>query len=37
MIHLGVHNHPIGDGKCMESLEETKRLIAKEVVYMFDA
>ncbi len=30
-IHLGVHNHPIVDGKCKESLEETKRLIIKEV------
>ncbi len=30
-IHLGVHNHPVVDGKCRESIEETKRLIAKEV------
>jgi hypothetical protein len=30
-IHLGVHNHLVADGKCRESLEETKKLIAKEV------
>jgi hypothetical protein len=30
-IHLRVHNHPIANGKCREFLEETKRLIAKEV------
>jgi hypothetical protein len=37
MIHLGVHNHPIVDGKCWESIKETKRLIAKEVDHMPDA
>ncbi len=31
-IHLGVHNHLIVDGKCRESLEETRRLIVEEVV-----
>jgi hypothetical protein len=31
VIHLGVHNHPAADGECMESLEETKRLIVEEV------
>jgi len=30
-IHLDVHNHPVVDGKCQESVKETKRLIAKEV------
>jgi hypothetical protein len=33
-IHFGVLNHPIADGKCKESLEETRRLITKEVVCM---
>jgi hypothetical protein len=37
MIHLGVHNHPIVDGKCRESIKETKRLIAEEVDHMPDA
>jgi hypothetical protein len=32
MIHLGVHNHLVVDGKCRESLDETRRLITKEVV-----
>jgi hypothetical protein len=31
VIHLGVHNHPIADGKCKEILEEIRRSIAKEV------
>jgi hypothetical protein len=30
-IHLGVHNHPIADGKCWESIEEIRRLIVEEV------
>ncbi len=30
-IHLRVHNHPVEDGKCKESLEETRRLIVEEV------
>jgi len=30
-IHLGVHNHLIVDGKCQESVEETRRLITKKV------
>jgi hypothetical protein len=30
-IHLGVHNHPIVDGKCRESLEETRKLIINKV------
>ncbi len=33
-IHFGVHNHSIANGKCKESLEETRRLITKEVVFM---
>ncbi len=33
-IHLGVHNYLVVDGKCKESLEETRRLITKEVVHM---
>jgi hypothetical protein len=36
-IHLGVHNHPIVDGKCKESLEEIRRSIAKEVDRMPNA
>jgi hypothetical protein len=31
MIHLGVHNHPIVDGKWQESVEEIRRLIVEEV------
>jgi type III secretory pathway lipoprotein EscJ len=31
VIHLGVHNHHVIDGKCQESVEEIKRLITKEV------
>jgi hypothetical protein len=30
-IHLGVHNHPITDGKCWELIEESRRLNAEEV------
>jgi hypothetical protein len=33
VIHFGVHNHLVIDGKCRESLDETRRLITKEVVY----
>jgi hypothetical protein len=36
IIHLGVHNHFDADGKCKESLEETRRLIVEEVVCMLD-
>jgi hypothetical protein len=36
-IHLGVHNHPIVDGKCQEFVEKTRRLIAKEVDRMLNA
>jgi hypothetical protein len=32
MIYLGVHNYHVANGKCKESLEETRRLITKEVV-----
>jgi len=35
-INLGVHNHHVANGKCMESLKETRRLIAKEVDCMLD-
>jgi hypothetical protein len=31
VIHLGVHNHFVVDGKCQKSVEETKRLIAEKV------
>jgi hypothetical protein len=31
MIHLGVHNHPIVNGKWQESIEEIRRLIVEEV------
>jgi hypothetical protein len=31
MIHLGVHNHLVTNGKCRELVKETRRLIAKEV------
>jgi hypothetical protein len=30
-IHLGVHNRLVADGKCRESVEETRRLITKKV------
>jgi hypothetical protein len=36
-IHLGVHNHPIADGKCQELVKETRRLNAKEVDHMPNA
>ncbi len=36
-IHLGVHNHPIMDGKCREFIEETRRFIVKEVNCTLDA
>jgi hypothetical protein len=31
IIHLGVHNHHVADGKCWELVEETRRLIAEEI------
>jgi len=31
VIHFGVHNHLVADGKCKEFLEKTRRLNAKEV------
>jgi hypothetical protein len=31
VIHLCVHNHPIADGKCLEFVAETRRLIIEEV------
>jgi hypothetical protein len=37
MIHLGVHNHPVVDGKFQELVEETRRFIAKEVDRTLDA
>ncbi len=37
MIHFGVYNHLIADGKCWESIEDTRRLITKEVDCMLDA
>jgi hypothetical protein len=30
-IHLDVHNHFVMDGKCWESIEETRRLNLKEL------
>jgi hypothetical protein len=36
-IHLGVHNHLVTNGKCRESIKETRRLIAKEVDCMLNA
>jgi hypothetical protein len=36
-IHLGVHKHLVVDGKCREYVDETKRLISKEVNHMLDA
>jgi len=36
VIHLGVHNHLVADGKCHELNKETRRLIAEEVDRMFD-
>ncbi len=36
-IHLGVHKHPMADGKCREFVDETRRLIVKEVNHMLDA
>jgi hypothetical protein len=29
VIHLGVHNHLVVDGKCWELIEETRRLMAR--------
>ncbi len=36
-IHLGVHNHPIVNGKCKEFLDEIRRLITYEVIRMPNA
>jgi hypothetical protein len=35
-IHLGVHNHLVVDGKCQKFIENTRRLITKEVDHMPD-
>ncbi len=32
-IHLGVHKHPIADGMCKESMDETRSLIEEKVDY----
>ncbi len=37
MIHLGVHNHLVVDGKCQEFVKETRMLIIEEVDRMPDA
>jgi hypothetical protein len=37
MIHLGVHNHPIANGKCKEFLDKTRRLIIEEAICTHDA
>jgi hypothetical protein len=31
VIHFGVHNHPVMDGKCWEFVEETRRLNIEEL------
>jgi len=36
-IHLGVHNNLVANGKCWESIKETRRLIAEEVECMLNA
>ncbi len=36
VIHLKVHKHLVVDGKCRESMDETKRLIIEEVNRMPD-
>ncbi len=36
-IHVGVHNHPVADGKCREFVEEIRRLIAEELDRMLNA
>ncbi len=33
MIHFGVHNLLVANGKCKESLKETRRLIVKEDIH----
>jgi hypothetical protein len=30
-IHLGMHNHPVSDGICLETLDTISSLIAQEV------
>ncbi len=35
-IHFKVHKHLVADGKCKESMDETRRLIAKEVDHTLD-
>jgi hypothetical protein len=35
-IHFRVHKHFVANGKCKESMDETRRLIAKEVDHMLD-
>jgi hypothetical protein len=35
-IHLGVDNHLVADGKCWESIKETRRLIVEEVDCMLN-
>ncbi len=37
VIYLGIHKHPMADGKCKKFVNKTKRLITKEVNHMFDA
>ncbi len=36
-IHLGVQNHPVMDGKCWESIKETRRLNIEELDCTLDA
>jgi hypothetical protein len=36
-IQLGIHNHHVADGKCRESIKETRRLIVEEVDHTLDA
>ncbi len=35
-IHFRVHKHFVANGKCKESMDETTRLIAKEVDHTLD-
>ncbi len=37
MVHLGLHKHPMVDGKCKEFVDETRRLIIEEVNPTLDA
>jgi hypothetical protein len=36
-IHLGTHEHHVFEGKCKESFEEMKNMVAEEVLHMPNA